>query len=61
MKKDVSLTDIKLEKGVSKGAGCDKEAIHLMEHMPKWQHWIEGGKNSKSTDGITYYSLYTAY
>ena len=44
MKKDVSLTDIKLEKGVSKGAGCDKEAIRVIKSMPAWKAGKQNGR-----------------
>jgi TonB family protein len=38
---DGSLSDIKVLKGI--GAGCDEEAIRVVENMPKWTPGIQNG------------------
>lgn len=43
--KDGSLTDVKVLKGI--GAGCDKEAISIIKHAPKWNPGKQRGRPVK--------------
>jgi hypothetical protein len=40
--RDGSITDIKLVKGI--GAGCDEEAIRVIQNSPKWNPGKQRGK-----------------
>ncbi|MBL6448987.1 energy transducer TonB [Fulvivirga sp. 29W222] len=37
-----NLTDIMIAKGI--GAGCDEEAMRLLNNAPKWKPAMQGGK-----------------
>ncbi len=43
---DGALSDIKVIEGL--GFGCDEEAIHIVQAMPKWYPYKQGGKSVKS-------------
>jgi len=42
VEKDGSLTDVQLVRGI--GAGCDEEAIRVIENAPKWQPGKQRGQ-----------------
>jgi periplasmic protein TonB len=44
---DGSITNIKIKKGI--GAGCDEEAIRVMQNCPKWQPARYKGKPIRVT------------
>jgi len=45
VEKDGSITDIKVVKGI--GAGCDEEAIRVLENAPKWKPGKQRGRPVK--------------
>lgn len=42
VEKDGSITDVNVARGI--GSGCDKEAIRVVESMPKWEPGEQRGK-----------------
>jgi protein TonB len=45
VEKDGSITDIKVVKGI--GAGCDEEAVRVLENAPKWKPGKQRGRPVK--------------
>lgn len=44
VEKDGSVTDVRILRGVAGGPGCDKEALRVINLMPKWKPGIQGGR-----------------
>ena len=44
VEKDGKITNIKLLRGVAGGAGCDKEAIRVVNMMPPWKAGKQNGR-----------------
>ncbi len=42
IEKDGSLSDVKVVKGI--GAGCDAEALRIVENFPKWTPGSQNGE-----------------
>ena len=44
VKKDGSINDVKILRGVSGGPGCDKEALRVVKSMPPWKPGKQNGR-----------------
>jgi len=44
IEKDGSITSVKIARGVNGGPGCDKEAMRVVQSMPKWKVGKQNGR-----------------